>query len=134
VAARSNANAYSNEDPETTAGTAQYRIAAVRPDGKRSYSNIISLKEEVMQNRVNAYPNPFTNQVKLQLVSEFDAPQSSVSVFNLRGQLINSVPWDLRRGENNLTLYRLNVEPGIYFVRVTDRSGSLITHQRVMKQ
>lgn len=134
VNALANAKQYVNDDNELSAGDVQYRIAAVRANGKRSYSNVISIKESTNQTKLAAYPNPFTNEVKLSLNVDRDQANTSVRVFDMKGKLVSSVNWNLRQGDNNLSLANLNVQPGVYFVNVTDRNGAVITQHRLMKQ
>lgn len=126
-------NQYSTSDVET-AKNIQYRISAITPAGRRHYSNVISIKEPVRTAAISAYPNPFQGKLNVQMVSADDKPGAQVRLFDMKGQVVSARQWNISRGDNNFTFDEPGLTPGVYLVSISDRSGAILAHQRIVRR
>lgn len=62
---QSNGGAYSYEDIASVSGTNNYRVRTVGVDGALSFSNIISIEED-LRTSVKIYPNPVKNSLHIE--------------------------------------------------------------------
>ena len=80
---------------------------------------------------LNIYPNPFTNQVTLDL-NLLKTKQLSIEVYNSIGVRVKTLPsTTYSKGLNQLQLNTLNFAPGTYFIRVSSNDG--IETQKLIK-
>ena len=81
---------------------------------------------------VHIYPNPFTESVQLRLTLE-QAGRLRLHLFNTQGELLQMSAHDLPAGPQELT-FRLR-DPqwpaGIYFLRLLDEHGEIMTRQLI---
>lgn len=76
--------------------------------------------------RINIYPNPAKNQVRIEMNGEFI---SSVRLFNIQGKLVQS---QVGLYQNSLTLLLEDQAPGTYILTLTDHNGNR-SHHRIVK-
>lgn len=78
----------------------------------------------------SSYPNPFKDQLSLDIVSEKDMPTLKVELYNLKGQKVKELnAGSLKAGENTLRMHLGDIADGIYFYRL---SGSK-TNYKLLK-
>ncbi len=84
-----------------------------------------------LQVSLSAGPNPFTDNSKITLQTNKTLPNSNISVYNLKGQLVKSFPKEnLTKGTHSFTWNGLDdngvpTSSGIYLIRVCSPAGTL---------
>ena len=101
-------------------GESYYRLMQTGLDGKQTYSAIRSVSLENAASAISIYPNPASDFIRITFPS---VGQFEVTILNSEGQvMINPV-----QTENiNLVLNVSNLEPGFYFLRVSQKTVSEI--------
>ena len=135
----STAQNYSFIDSEKNkVGTRYYRLQQLDIDDKSTYFAPRALSFEGKGSASEAaamlaYPNPFTNDVRLNLVSTTEG-KGSVSVTDMTGRVISQRIIALTNGNNDLELTGMSdLKSGIYLVRVTLPTGAT-QNLKVVKQ
>lgn len=125
VKGKGNSNAivsYSLTDANVFADSkfAYYRLKQVDFDGKFEYSDIIKVtNSNVSFDDVNAYPNPFANELNVSFNSAKNT-NASLEITNIQGKVITVKNTNVQIGLNLITLSELNdLSAGIYFVRLS---------------
>ncbi|HPF08920.1 MAG TPA: T9SS type A sorting domain-containing protein [Candidatus Cloacimonadota bacterium] len=76
-------------------------------------------------NLVQAYPNPFRDNLSLQIESLKDLQDTTLQVFNLKGQQVRSLNLQqIRRGTNNLQIDLKDLPNGVYFYKLRGSSST----------
>lgn len=90
------------------------------PNFYQAYSKATGIQYSNPKNKIlDAYPNPFTNQITL-LINSNTSQQTSLSVTNYLGQPVQSINQSLEIGQNLTTLnFTENWKAGIYYLTVT---------------
>ncbi|WP_326992309.1 PA14 domain-containing protein [Chitinophaga sp. 212800010-3] len=87
--------------------------------------------------QVNVYPNPFVNDLAIDLALPHQLPSLLIEIVNINGQsLYREIRRDLPEGKN---LIRINTQgkintPGIYFLRLTSPDSQISNSVKLMKQ
>jgi hypothetical protein len=85
--------------------------------------------------RLTAYPNPFVDNMDIQVSLTENKPGSMMRFFDMHGQLVKSVPCNLHTGTNVLHIDGLgSFGAGMYFVDVIDRDRKTIGTARMLKR
>lgn len=119
VAAAGNSNTtrqYSLRLPARAAGQWQLRVMLTDVDGKRSYSNVVSLRSQAVV-KLTAVPNPASQQV---LVSGLQQARS-LKLVNAGGQVLAS--YVVNTPQMSVSLEA--VPAGVYLVQVQMKDGSV---------
>jgi PKD repeat protein len=122
---------YSSRDDSPYSGQSYYRIKQTDFDGKVSVSNIrtVELRSSV---EVKAYPNPFTDKIKLAIYSK-DASSGFLTVTNLLGKIVSSQSIQISEGTSTIPLDISGAQAGLYLVRL-DLDHSESTVVQIMKR
>lgn len=84
---------------------------------------------------MNAYPSPFTNDLRLAVIS--DKPGNlNIQLINLLGQTVITDAWDIQAGKSEHYIAPeliSRLDPGIYIIRVFNQ-GTLLATQKVVKK
>lgn len=80
---------------------------------------------------IKAYPNPFLDELQIQLASEERLSQLTISVISVDGRLMNQKKWQNPEQEFKITIETSNWTAGVYFIRVSD--GKRVTTKTVVK-
>ncbi|MCU0334284.1 MAG: T9SS type A sorting domain-containing protein [Chitinophagaceae bacterium] len=127
VAAAGNSNTarqYSLRLPARAAGQWQLRVMLTDADGKRSYSNVVSLRTQAVV-RLTAVPNPASQQV---LVSGLQQARS-LKLVNAGGQVVASFAVNTPQMKVSLEA----VPEGLYLIQVQMSDGT-VQLLKVMKR
>lgn len=94
------------------------------PNFYQAYSKATGIQYSNPKNKIlDAYPNPFTNQITL-LINSNTSQQTSLSVTNYLGQPVQSINRSLEIGKNLTTLnFTENWKAGIYYLTVTFKNN-----------
>ncbi len=117
---------YNFIDENPYQGLNYYRLKQVDFNGDYSYSETISI--EFRKSGINVFPNPIDEFLNINLEATRDA---TVEIFNLHGQLIQSVNIE---NEQNETINMLGLNSGVYLIRVIDKSGFQLFNEMIVKR
>ena len=122
-------------DYQTTGSFAGIEVMKERIDSIRSYyltdftsvcGGTLSVAEEVEQNNIKIFPNPFNNQFTINYELENNTAQ--IAVYSVVGEKIKT-----QTINQNSTVVDLNNQPnGFYFITITD--GNKKISQKIVKQ
>lgn len=111
-----------------------YRLRIVDIDGKSTFTQILPLRLDGLPvvSEIRTYPNPFTNNIKLQVKSASEEI-STVRLMNMNGQEVIKRTVTLQTGDNIVIIKDLDtVAPGIYILEM--RKGGEVFTQKIIKQ
>ena len=117
---------YSYTDVNNEKGISQYRLQQVDLDGKTFYSEIRAIRGGETVGKVVLYPNPSTNG-KVNVLLEEIASVRNVEVMDMQGRTIKSYA---EVTDNLLVIDGL--KPGFYAIKITDRSTSVSSVQKLV--
>jgi hypothetical protein len=124
---------YSFTDPDAREAVLFYRLKQVDIDGHFLYSTVIKLSTKESATDIKAYPNPFTDQVNVNIHSNKQQPVSGLLVDN-SGKIIQTIHADLFSGDNNIMVSGLNkLAKGIYYLQLYDETGNLVDLSKLLK-
>jgi hypothetical protein len=114
-------------DKELFDYTVYYRLKQIDWDGAETVFPIITLKPDVSLENMTVYPNPFVNDIKIDL-GGLSTDGMVVELVNLQGKVLRSV----KAISNTVKFNRLNeLSSGSYFVRM--RVGDNILSVNLIK-
>ncbi|AII52179.1 hypothetical protein N008_09345 [Hymenobacter sp. APR13] len=117
-------------------GVRYYRLRQIDVDGKENFygPKVLSFSGSATADaRMEAYPNPFQNEVRLTVQSEA-AGKGQLQLLDLTGRVVLERSAELTSGTNDLELRDLSGVPnGTYMLRVVTPTGKPQT-QRIIKR
>jgi hypothetical protein len=118
---------YSYIDQDPPAGFLYYRLRIEYQDGRVAYSDILPVIRQGVQEfqLLNISPNPAREKIYL-LVQTEKQVEVSIKLYNARGQELISETRLLRKGTNRLPLYVQQLEPGPYYLRLTQAGNTIV--------
>ena len=124
-------NQYSFAEPMSESDKIWYRIVLRTADGKKKYSSIIQLKNDLPQFELNNIINPFSNTLTFNIAS----PNNSIVIIELMDIAGKTVMYNKQiifTGTTSINLSNMqSLTSGIYTLRVTNKN-KFIT-KRVIK-
>jgi hypothetical protein len=126
---------YQFADPITiSSGNIYYRLNTLDIDGKSSYSKIVVLRLSggIVKN-VTVYPNPFTNNLKLEINSDKET-EITIRISNALGQPVINRNVILQKGVNVVVLSSelQNLKPGMHLMEIISEDGKVT--QKIIKR
>lgn len=118
-----------DENPAT--GLNYYRLKMVDLDGTYEYSNIIQIKR-TGKSTIKAFPNPFTNNVSLQLAA-LESGQAQFSVFDITGKQVMAREIAVQSGISNIDLGLGSLAEGTYIVKALLPGSEVLTTKIIKK-
>ena len=70
-------------------GVNYYRLQQVDFDGKFSYSPIVEVEIKSESDKLNVYPNPFTNEISVVLTNSLNK-DAKINIYDVFGRLVSS--------------------------------------------
>ena len=115
---------YTFIDAAPFVGNNYYRLKMIDNDGTFTYSNTINIpiSEAIVNSFINIFPNPTTGNVKV-LVQSTKEKASELSITNLLGQQVLTIPATLQKGINTVTFDISNLASGTYLISFIDETG-----------
>ncbi|MBC6697449.1 T9SS type A sorting domain-containing protein [Hymenobacter puniceus] len=117
-------------------GIRYYRLRQIDVDGQENFygPKVLSFSgSATAEARMEAYPNPFQNEVRLTMQSEA-AGKGQLQLLDLTGRVVLERSTELTSGTNDLELQNLSgVQSGTYLLRVVTPAGKPQT-QRIIKR
>jgi Secretion system C-terminal sorting domain len=122
-------NAYSTEyqymDTHLFSGGNYYRLRQVNLDGSMQYSKVISIDNNAaISAKMEVYPNPAVSMINYTITSS-SADQVTFQVYNLAGMLVTSGAQQLAAGVNQQSITIAELKSGNYFLKISNRQGTL---------
>jgi hypothetical protein len=117
---------YNYTDRTPVIGIVQYRIQQVDMDYRSSYSEIRSVKDELVKNTVIIYPNP-THDGTINVVMEDQNASRNIVVSDMMGRVIRTI--------NNVTgntLQITNLADGFYTLRIFNEATATTTVEKIV--
>jgi hypothetical protein len=111
-----------------------YRLKQIDIDNRSKYSGIVRIASKGAATDLQAYPNPFREQVS---VSIYAAAQQQVliSILDAAGRTVKTTTKDLYAGQNNIMLSGLgSFAKGIYHITAYDAAGNLLGRTQVLRE
>ena len=111
-----------------------YRLRIVDIDGKASYSQVVALRLDgsITMSGLTVYPNPFTNNIKLQVHSAKEE-NSTIRFINMNGQEILKRNVTIQPGDNIVIVKDLEtIVAGLYVMEF--RTGDGVITQKIIKK
>lgn len=97
-----------------------YRLEIVGISGNFNYSNVILIKANSSTTNILVYPNPVSNQLKFNLISDKQA-RFNVLINDVAGKLVMKLPPPLfETGNNYFTINTATLPTGMYTLTVSD--------------
>ena len=124
---------YSYTDYGVHGGDNYYRLVQVDYDGTRSVSDIVVAiceDAEVGEPDVQAYPNPFDDELIIEL-DNFDNRPASIEVFDMLGKLIVFEKVDAPQNSYEIIMNLSNLPPTAYNIRVS--TADFVINKQVIK-
>lgn len=108
-----------------------YRLRCVDIDGKYTYSEVrvIRLGNTEYMTTVQAYPNPFMNELRITLPQAMQGKELKLELYNAGGQMVQSKRTAI--ASQTETLNTSGIERGFYVIRIT--SGTEKVQCKVIK-
>ncbi|NEM97295.1 T9SS type A sorting domain-containing protein [Pontibacter burrus] len=124
---------YKFTDESPLPGMAFYRLKQVDFDGTSDYSKTIALSnnELLSDSKLQAYPNPFSENLTVTIVTQAAEP-ATLKLYNLQGREVYSTIIKLQAGANTYQVLPSNLPAGIYILKVRGTQNNLST--KLMKQ
>lgn len=99
-----------------------YQLGYGIPDYYKASQELLSINDITEQvNKLKVYPNPFTNEVKVETSSQI----KQVEIYNLVGQVIAN--------SSNTIIKTNHLKSGVYIIKVTDNKGNVFTEKIIKK-
>lgn len=100
-----------------------YRLRQVDMDGKETVSSVVAVsKKDAQQTPFVVYPNPFSDLVRVDVVSLTNA-DANITITDMTGKVIRQSAYALKQGYNTLDVSGVDhLQNGVYFITV-DVSG-----------
>ncbi|MBA3648114.1 MAG: T9SS type A sorting domain-containing protein [Chitinophagales bacterium] len=101
------------------AGTIYYRLRLVDQDESFKYSPVrVVHADQVITTDVSVMPNPFSDQLTVQILTAYDH-MASLQMTNVSGTILLERKVDLKQGINQVNLNHLeNLQAGMYFIEL----------------
>jgi autotransporter-associated beta strand protein len=125
----SNRSAYQASDAALNTGANYYRVKAVDIEGKLTYSKIIRLDNNTVDNNIRVYPNPSRGEMTLGL--NIAAGNYQIRMINAVGQTVHQQPLTHEGGSRSLPLALPKLNAGIYQVEVRGSVEKYIRSVRI---
>jgi|GEM_PF-330152 len=126
---------YSFIDSRPLPGFSYYRLRQTDANGKETYSRVVVLKiDEVQQLSISlAYPNPVKHQLNMVVLSP-GSRSLTLSITDLLGRTLTSRTISIQKGSNIVQMNTANLKSGSYLIKAMDATGEATEVKQFIKQ
>ena len=128
--AEGKAATYEYLDKYPLSTTTYYRLKMNDLDGTSSYSNIVSVANKKKGLRAKVYPNPFGDDLTLDISTEKNT-DLTIEVMDILGRQVFQSKAENTEGSFQLPISLKQVPSGNYFLKISD--GQTIIEQKIVK-
>jgi hypothetical protein len=118
---------YSTTHQSPSKGFNYYRLRQVDFDGKFSFSNVLAVQLDKVDNPL-VYPNPVTNEWYIDLANTEPGEGRLIEVWDVTGKKWLSLKTE---GEKLITLARTEMRHGVYILKIISPNGSSIVQRLI---
>ncbi|MFT3680963.1 MAG: T9SS type A sorting domain-containing protein [Ferruginibacter sp.] len=110
-----------------------YRIKMVDADGKVSYSPVVRINNNLIQD-ITVYPNPFADELNIQISSTLKT-SGELLLTDLSGRGIYKRNIRLKNGANVISLSRelQRLQPGVFYLKIWTQEGNTFQKKIIRK-
>lgn len=110
-----------------------YRIRQVDDNARHTYSNTVRIALTANGLKATTYPNPFVNQVQVDINSETN--QKVIMHFtDISGRKLLQKTWTVTKGSNSIALPQVQQLPaGVYMLSINTEDGSSLYKTKLIK-
>jgi hypothetical protein len=107
-------------DRELSLGNVYYKLKQVDIDGKFKMYDVINSNcdEEILTDKLKAYPNPSTNHFYIDFNSVNIEGVGEITISDSKGLVIYSRSAQIEKGSNFFTINELSASPGLYYINL----------------
>ena len=98
-------------------------------DGTDSYQDAISTENVIEQNAVRVFPNPFTNQLNIELSSGLENSSIHLSVTDIYGKEVRQYTFD---NQSSIVLNTLDFPKGVLVLNIRNDENELLKAQKIV--
>jgi Secretion system C-terminal sorting domain len=110
-----------------------YRIKQVDNNGRYTYSNTVRMIMAANSINANTFPNPFVNQVQIDLSSTANQ-KVTITFSDASGRKLLQQNWTLVKGNNSTVLTQVQQLPvGMYIISITNADGASLYKTKLIK-
>jgi Secretion system C-terminal sorting domain len=126
---------YQTLDEKPSAGQNYYRLEMVDIDGKRKYSNIVSVAFDTKGTTMSVYPNPAQGSTLTIDMSVNNDSEFTFTITDIAGRNRLTSQQKAIQGTNQLPLDISSLEKGIYFITTRNTTNQeVLRTMRFIKQ
>jgi arylsulfatase A len=114
-----------SDDPDNDGQTNAMEFA----NGTDPYQNTTSTKYTITENPVRVFPNPFNQQLNIELSSELAHSTVYINVVDVYGQQVGEYVFD---NESSIALNAADFPKGVLFLNIRDGNQKLVAVKRVV--
>ncbi|MFI5221712.1 MAG: T9SS type A sorting domain-containing protein, partial [Bacteroidia bacterium] len=122
---------YNFNDETPLTGTSYYRLKQVDLDGKFSLSEVKVVSTNKSRSSVAIYPNPTNGILNIEIESA-EQKNISINLYDVNGRNILNEKRIVISGKQTFQFNSSTIPSGIYFLNVSDKSGSSIGKQKIV--
>ncbi len=129
-------NADSFIDTKLFAKENMYRLVITELDGSKTYSKVLSLKNncELEKNNLIVTPNPLFSYSDMSIkINAIVAGKTELRIINSNGQLIETKNFISKKGQNVFTYAASSLNKGINFIVILFANGEIISQKIVLQ-
>lgn len=125
---------YSFEDRQPVPGMNYYRLNMVQSDGSTELSKIVSALYSRTINALMIVPNPASNQINIITKDMADLDGLFLKVLDNSGRVVGTEQRIVKGSSTNIQMDITTLDPGHYFLYLSDPSGDPVGTGRFVKE
>ncbi len=106
-------------------GKDYYRLRMIDFDNKVSYSEVVTISNDNINQQISLYPNPTNDVVNIKFISSRDYDDIEIQIMDAVGKVINNYNKSSSMGTNVYPISVKQLASGTYFIRVVINDNML---------
>ncbi len=122
-------------DVHPLTGNNYYRLRQLDKDGNESLSEIVQIKNAIVEKSeiASVYPNPTSDNVSVVLTS-IQKEKYTIKVTDIYGRTLKQDSYQAQQGSNKININSSSFAAGTYFVKILSESNETIATTKFVKQ